>query len=414
MGVPANPTRLLFANKRWNWRSVLSLLILLVCYSALWLAARAATGLDDPLRHDYFDQHTRQAQAWLQGHLSLDDHPAYLELVDHENKTYSSFPPTPALVEIPFVLFLGTDTPNDLVLFLFAGIAAFSIFRLARRFELDATSAAVLAFMMICGTNLFYLSLRGAVWHQGQVMGFAFAVLGLLQVVFNRRRGLLGPTVGYVFLSLAVGCRPFYAVYLPLYLYLDVSTSGRKLYAAILTGFLAMLPMAVFMAAVNYVRFGSIFEFGHALLSHSKSLPYGVFSLHYFPDNAWHVFANLPSCASSGLPLSFDGRGTAFWINNTIFLIAIAAMLTAPMSHVLRGLVGATIVVVWFALLMHESNGWFQFGYRYVVDLLPAALVVLLHIWSRVPRSLLYSILVWSVSINFYGAIWWSETAFSR
>ena len=102
-------------------------------------------------------------------------------------------------------------------------------FALLRRRGWDERSALLASLAFVFATNLYVTCVRANVWAYGQSLGFCLAVLGLLFVLENRA-GRSGP--GYLLLALAVGCRPLLALLFPLFLALDVRTSGRGSLAA--------------------------------------------------------------------------------------------------------------------------------------------------------------------------------------
>ena len=57
--------------------------------------------------------------------------------------------------------------------------------------------------------------------------------------------------------------------------------------------------------------------------------------------------------------------------------------------------------------LMHFSQGWVQFGYRFSNDFVPFALILVALGASRIGRLRLFLLLVAvSVAINFWGTTW--------
>jgi len=378
-------------------KKILALFALLFCY---WTLAAYVQTKANPLNHNHFDQHTRQALAWIDGQLHLNEKPGYLELVTFNEKTYNSFPATPSLVEIPLVLLFGKGTPNNLVLFFFCFAALIAMIRMAKLRNFSEKHATILAMTIWLGTNAFYLSLEASVWNQGQIMGFCFAIFGFHQILMGKNVWL-----GYFFLSLAVGCRPFYLFYLPIFVFIDHDKNRKNLSQIAKTVFPSMAPMGIFLATLNYLRFGDIFEFGHKYLPHSIRLPNGVFSFHYLQRNLWHAWIEIPKFQLKPLFLAFDGRGTAFWINNGIVLVAALALIVGPVRRSYKIAILATALTVWAPLLLHESNGWYQFGYRYIVDLLPLAFIAFIYSYGRMGIPF-YILAIISVIINFYGAIW--------
>ena len=191
-------------------------LCLFIASCFLWLSALAIQGGHvSVLSHNPYDQHTRQAQAWLHGRVSLSQAPAYLEIASFEGHSFDSFPPTPTLVELPLVLLFGDATPSYLVLYLFAVLALFSLYDLGVKMGLCRTRAALLSLCFIFGTNVFVSVATGGVWAQGQIYGFCLTVFALRWISSR-------PAIAYLALSLAIGCRPFYFFYFPLLIVLDL------------------------------------------------------------------------------------------------------------------------------------------------------------------------------------------------
>jgi hypothetical protein len=246
------------------------------------------------------------------------------------------------------------------------------------------------------------------VWSQGQVYGYCFAILGASRVLANSGAGLAGPGPGYALLSLAAGCRPFYAFYLPFFVALDRATCGRGLRAIARDVAVFFIPYGLAMAAYNGARFGDPLEFGHALLPHSQSLEHGVFSAHYLPRNLDRAFLALPRLGEGSLVLDFHGRGTAFWLNNPIFAVALLGLGGGTLPRLARAGAALSLAAVGAGLLLHESGGWFQFGCRYLIDLLPIGFVLLVHRFRTLSPALAHLALL-SLIVNLYGIYWHNQ-----
>ncbi|MCK4419406.1 hypothetical protein KAV79_06330, partial [Candidatus Aerophobetes bacterium] len=82
------------------------------------------------LRHDILaNQHTRQALAWREGRMHLEENVGWLELAEYKGKIYISFPPTPTLIAFPLTFIFGYNTPNTFTLLIFTWLAMlFSFF----------------------------------------------------------------------------------------------------------------------------------------------------------------------------------------------------------------------------------------------------------------------------------------------
>jgi hypothetical protein len=71
--------------------------------------------------------------------------------------------------------------------------------------------------------------------------------------------------------------------------------------------------------------------------------------------------------------------------------------------------VAATLAVVAIAFvnLMHFSQGWVQFGYRFANDFAPFALILVALGATRLGTARPLALLVgFSIAVNFWGTIW--------
>ena len=65
------------------------------------------------------------------------------------------------------------------------------------------------------------------------------------------------------------------------------------------------------------------------------------------------------------------------------------------------------LLVVWSCLLLHESNGWFQFGLRYSIDIAPIAALGAIAAFHSIKRNgAMLALTAFSVCINLYGIRW--------
>jgi hypothetical protein len=374
----------------------------------LWYGGMRLRGGSGLLDHSPIDQHTRQARAWLEGRVDLISAPAYLEIAEKDGKYYNSFPPTPGVFEVPLVLVFGRNTPSSLVLYLFWVAALLAQLRLLRARGFPPRDAVLASLAFVFGTNVYVSCARANVWAQGQSLGYCLAVLGLAFVAFNPRRGLLGPIAGYVCLAFAVGCRPLYLSMAPLFLALDHRTSGRALPRAALTGGLAMAPYGLVLAWYNYARFGSVTEFGHNYLPWARKLPTGIFDVAYLPRNLYHAFVRWPEWTGGSPPVSFDPWGTAFYINQGILLFVLWALVARRFDPALKWTAAFAMAVIAGGIFTYEAGGWRQFGYRYIIDVIPAGFCVFVLAYDRFTRKMAAAF-VWSLAVNIYGLATWKD-----
>ncbi|MFI5183397.1 MAG: hypothetical protein ACHQNV_03285 [Vicinamibacteria bacterium] len=386
-------------------------LLLLVVSLPLWTLGRWLRGGESLLAHNPIDQHTRQARAWLVGRIDLPRPPEdLLEIAQYHGRYYDSFPPTPSIVEVPLVLVFGTrKTPSGLAVYAFCYLALAAQYAALRRRGYSTGSAIATPLAFLFGTNVYASCTLATVWGYGQALGYALATMGACLVLLNPRRGLLGPAAGYVLLSLAVGCRPLLVLFGPMFVVLDHRTNGTRLGRALVRAALGMAPVLLALALYNWARFDNPLEFGHNYLPWAEELPHGIFSLHYLPWNAYHAFLHMPQWGWEWPYLRFDTLGTAFWLDNGVLVLAMAALFRAgALDAAVRWTSAATLLLILVGVLMYESTGNRQFGARYFIDLLPGAFAVFALAYKRFDRWALALSGV-SFAINLYGLAVWHQ-----
>ncbi|MDO4357662.1 MAG: hypothetical protein Q4E13_14265 [Clostridia bacterium] len=216
--------------------------------------------------------------------------------------------------------------------------------------------------------------------------------------------------LGPLCIALAVGCRPFQAIYVPfvLYrLYLWCRRSGQKPFHTLL----AMVPyvilpglVAVAYGAYNYVRFDNIFEFGHNYLPEFSTQGGVQFSLAHWPGNLQNIL-RLPYFEENRLifPIFF---GFAFYLCNPLFVMALLELVRRIRRRKLTA--GDAILLVsalihFNLLLLHRTFGGWQFGTRYLIDLLPAIAVFTFREKRRFSTADAL-LMLWGICFNAYGA----------
>jgi len=351
--------------------------------------------------HNRIDQHTIQALAWQQGRTDLDKNYSYLELANYQGKIYNSFPPVPTLIEFPFTLIFKRNTPNNLILLLTAWCTMLLTFFILEKLTTHRLLSFLISFTFSWGTNVLYLSLSAPVWHQGHIFGLFFATAAFYLLFYSNTALPLIP--GALLLGLAVGCRPFYLLYIPLYIYLAAKQYPLK--TVLLYIFTGLLPPGIFIGCYNLLRFGSPFDFGHAYLNYESKLPNGVFSFTYLARNLYSAFLRLPVWDKTKNLLIFQGQGNSLLFVSPILFTGIYATFKKRIPLQDKIVLLLTIMTVWLLLLLHHSNGWFQFGYRYSTDLIP--LFVMLFGWAfKKIRPWMLALCFYSIAINIYGALW--------
>ena len=98
---------------------------------------------------------------------------SWLEIAEYSGRYYVSFPPFPSVVQFLLVPFFGPNTPDNLVNTLFGLGTLLLVYRYLRRRGQGGLVAALIALLMVLGSNLFYLSVTGWVWFSAQTQAFS-------------------------------------------------------------------------------------------------------------------------------------------------------------------------------------------------------------------------------------------------
>ena len=358
--------------KRFDWKP----LFLIAAMAALWAVMCVLTGNSFAGATPY-NTYTRQAMAWRDGLLHLPQDVPYLELAVYEGEYYVSFPPLPSVVLLPLTFIFGWDTPDNLLMKLYAVGACLLLYAALKRRGYRKWDAGVFSFLLCFSSSLLPLTLSGAVWYHAQVLAFFLTTAAVSLLILDH------PTLALLSYALSVACRPFNALYvLPLFTaYLMMNRRAGKtvkaMARALLPGVCLGLCVAFGIGMYNYVRFGNILEFGHNYLP-EFSFQGGIqFSLD-------HVVKNLKRFLW-GLPVNSEGEVEKFGYSMLIACPTLVLMLYWFMEDLFRRRMRAEKIVVLltcianaFLLLLHRTFGGYQLGARYAVDLVPYTFFYLL------------------------------------
>jgi hypothetical protein len=211
-----------------------------------------------------------------------------------------------------------------------------------------------------------------------------------------------------------------------------------------LAGAGAAVPL-VTLLVVTYATSGHLFNPAYDYLYHVELGEYGgvlnynpawsITDIRYIPQNLGIMLFGMPRilpnfasvypgdggtplCVASstrglfdaGCPLAIpEATGTSLILSSPAFLLAPLAWRPIRRLSIDRATAGATIAVVAIATanLMHFSQGWVQFGYRFSNDFVPFALILVALGASRLGRLWPVVLLVAaSIAINFWGTTW--------
>lgn len=348
-------------------------LMLLLCMTLMWALLHAVTGIR-ALGPTPYNTYTLQALAWRDGHMWVDNL-AYLELAIFEDQFYVSFPPVPSVILWPLTFVFGADTPDNLLVKVYALAACVMMYHAFRRAAYSKVQSALGAFFLCFASSLLPLTLEGAVWYHAQVLGFFLVTVAICLMAMDR------PTPALFLYALSVGCRPFHALYgLPLMLiYISLCLRAGKDFRYCIKrmwkGVALGLMVAAAYAAYNFARFGNPLEFGHNYLPEFSFQGGTQFALAHIAGNVKTFWWGLPFDVQGGT-LTLKSFGFSMFIACPALLLLVVWFVQDCVAKTMtreKGLIMICFVVHMLLLLMHRTFGGFQFGARYCADLVPYA-----------------------------------------
>ncbi len=338
--------------------------------------------------HCHWDSYTLQAMAWREGRVSLGQNYTYLELAIYNNDWYVSFPPTPSVFMLPWTFFFGYDTPNNIIMIIYVMITIFFAYLIGRHFKMSEAHSSFYACFLVLGSNMLWMSTMGGVWFQAQLLSMMLCVIGIFAMLKMQRE------IAYIAIALAVGCRPFSIVYflvLIVWFYIKDKEKYQKGFIKTLLyqleGVICAAIIGMGYMAYNYARFNNPFEFGHNYLPEFLEAPDGQFSPVYFMENIKNIFTRGIEFEENGKLIFTSFDGFLFYVANPMFLILFGYTIVKIVEKVREILKykrlfinkeDGVMLVIFICLVLnmcmlcvHKTFGGWQFGCRYMCDLLP-------------------------------------------
>ncbi len=348
--------------------------------------------------------------------------PAELDWSIVDGKRYGYWGPMVSLLLLPYVAVAGLQA-SDILFSCLVGtgtvLLTFLMLRQAQRcglVPLSALSCVALTALFGLGTVHFYLIASGRVWFLTQTVGAFFLTMAIMLLLRSgdgaRWAFAAGAAFAAAFLarSFLVSTVPFFYLALVALQRQRGAPSNRELTQKALAFTVPLLVAGAVTLAFNHARFGDALESGLHLQILTAGDPryrqdylrYGLFSLHYLPHNLYYYFINPALLRDSQTrALTFDPEG------NSMFLVT-PALLYGLRSYRQRNWFTAAL---WIGtatclglLLLCLFSGWQQFGNRFLLDLMPLAiLLIAVGMDGRCTRPALAMILL-SIAINAWGA----------
>jgi hypothetical protein len=396
----------------------------LVVGLGLMLACLALYQLSRPAYQTIYNHFAWQAEGWLDGQLSIRypvaesvDGPgnAYfndvIRVVDEDGAATGRgmipFPPLPAVVLLPFVALFGLAVDQTFLAILIGALDVAVAFWLLGRLRVRPVVRNLLTVFVGAGAALWYAASIGSTWYFAHVVavGLTLAAVGVALDAQDReasrdpaiRRPLVDgrQVAAGILLGLAAASRLPVAFGLPFLVLVGGGAGWRR------RGLSAAIGMAIPIAgllAYNLAATGSPFNPVYEELYRYEVVAYpdlgynGAWSLQdvrYIPQNLGLMLFGLPRlmppCDPGVARTAWSAAGCSWLVPRqtgmSLLLSSPAYLLALPALALLRDrrVAGAFLAALAISVvnLMHFSQGWVQFGYRFSLDFAPFLLVAM-------------------------------------
>ena len=360
------------------------------------------------------------AESFIHGHLYLENPGGFHDLTLYNGRWYVPNPPLPAILLIPFVL-AGIQVNTTIYSAVIGSVNTVLIYLLCKKTEqekiisISHKNILWITAAFVIGSDHLWLATTGQMWFISQLLTVSFTVLAVYLAINHSSPWWSGFCLGCALL-----CRPnvfpIALCLLGIFLYqeeINKSNIKDNLHKILIWGFKCGTPVILsvgFLLLYNILRFDNPFDFGYTTINGAAEIvasanKYGMFNLHFLPDNFRVMFLQLPR---------IDETGTRFWFYPYIAGYSIFAM-SPWLIYLFRSIKKETIPMFsWFSaasiilmLLLYHNTGAEQFGYRYILDAF-APLIILLSYSIEKRESITFKILfVLSVIEQYIGIYWW-------
>lgn len=338
------------------------------------------------------------------------------------------FPPFPAVALVPVVALVGPDFDLGLAAAAAGGLAVALGYGLARDVGVSRRQAVWLTVALAAGSELLWAAGEGSHHLFAEVVSVVMALAALRLGVHGRWPVLAGLLLGA---GVASRLPVVFAIPAVAALYAGPVAEWRPAWRRIAGRLLRLaapiLVIGLAVAAYNAMRFGSPLEFGYGLIvsgqdqqtgcipatcTYPTSEPWftdGIESITYIPRSIGHALFDffrivpdfpflLPSWSGLSIALTMPVLALVGW---------------APWRRLWAAVAGLGIAAALLLDLGHGTWGFAQIGWRFILDVLPVAWLLLsvvvaergLGRWGK-------ALIVWGVGINVYAcALAWLQMA---
>lgn len=370
----------------WAQAGLIALLVLVV-----YLPFKAS---DDPV-----NQYIRLADAWLHGHVDIQNPPHAVEAAEYKGHYYVYHPPAPAVFLLPGVALFGLDFNQAIVAIVLAAASVGLTLLMLQRLGVSNKVALWVTFLLGFGTTLWFTSVAGGSSYLSHVSAVFFLTLAIYVALSHKQAFLVGALLALAALSrnAVLFGLPFFAI-----VYLQTDRRYRNL------AFLAAGVAFPFILTIpyNYLRYETIFDVSYSyspiysLTGDPAWIEHGRVSLNYIKLHIVSILFLAPEPIKEFPYFAPNFVGMGLFFTTPAFLYAFRAPIQriSVASALAIALIMIPNVTFW-------ATGWYQFGYRYSLDFTPFLLILVAKAMDRDFGLAERGVILLSAIVNFWG-VW--------
>lgn len=372
------------------------------------------------------DLDVRLASGFLHGHLYADNiKSTFADIIPYQGHYYLPFGPLPSLLEAPFVALIGMDFNTLALLFAFTMLNTWLLWRLLARLNVAGSAQLWLANLFFLGALYIAVATHAGSWELAKVIVVTLTLSALL-CAESGRWVLAGVLVGG-----AVTAR-FSLLVTALYYVLIIVLSSEAVSAQKLRRLaqfaLGLAGPLLLLFWYNYARFGNILETGYNLSIPAFAYQYaaraqGLLSFVHIPTNFYYMFlSGFDSYPGNQAPqLQFPWvqpslRGMSIFVTTPALLY----LFRIPLRDRKVWAALPTVLLGVLVTLMYYYTGEYQYGYSYLLDIMPFIFILLVAALRRVQNcnpvtpltelpSLFKGLAFASIILGIWGMLWTSD-----
>jgi hypothetical protein len=369
------------------------------------------------------DHYVYLANAFLHGRVNMPDIPKnYVDIFNVNGRFVTVLPPMPAVLLMPFAFFLGINFTQLPIAQLLGAVNITLVWVLLSKLNFKTNIKLFLTILFGFGTVHWFATEIGTAWYLAHLTAVFFLLLSLLVFFGTKRYFFAGVLLGFAFFgrdSLLLG-----SLFFLTYIFLETEPFkiliDKKRILNLTLFFVGLSISLIGYFSYNNARFNNYFDNGRSRtyqyymdmnIKHNllraivpDNYPhFGLFDWRNIPLHLDLVFFRGPEIRPSFPFFSPSVYGTSVLLTSPLLLLAIFSL--SRKKETIASWVGAIAIAV--TTFVWVSQGWVQFGYRFILDYLPFLIIILAYkISTRISVKNIV-LLVWSIIVNFWGVWWW-------